>query len=126
MKDTQMTQNISKFLGFLVCIPFLSGCADSDYLPGGIAAYDAEDCAPVVEQEIDRLSIDRSNITKIEYIKSYISMGEIGELYDYEGWLSFKNCKGNYVVKMNRSCQIQAIYPRNECQLDKIVKNSSS
>ncbi|MEH6524583.1 MAG: hypothetical protein V7723_00810 [Sneathiella sp.] len=120
-----MSQKISKLLSMLVCFPILSGCADSDYLPGSIAAYDAEDCAPVVEQEIDRLSIDRTNMTKIEYLKVNIVMGEIGEQYDYEGWLSFKNCKGNYVVKMNRNCQIQSVYPRNECQLDKIVKNSS-
>lgn len=120
-----MTQNISKFIGLMICIPILSGCADSDYLPGSIAAYDAEDCAPVVEQEIDKLSIDRSNMTKIEYLKVRAVMGEIGEQYDYEGWLSFKNCKGNFVVKMNRNCQIQSVYPRSECQLDKIVKGSS-
>lgn len=120
-----MTKKNLKLLGMMVCISILSSCGNSDYLPSSIAAYDAEDCAPVVEQEIDRLSIDRSNLTKIEYIKVHISTGRIGRQYDFEGWLSFKNCKGNFVIKMNRSCQIRSAYPRTECQLDKIVKASS-
>ena len=120
-----MTRYISKLLGIATVVPFLSGCVDSDYLQGGIAAYDAEDCAPVVEREIDKLSIDRSKITKIDYIKSYVVQGEIGEQYDFEGWLSFDNCEGNFVIKMNRACQIQTIYPRSECQIEKISKTSS-
>jgi hypothetical protein len=120
-----MIKKFPKLLSLAIVVPFLSACAESDYLPGTIAAYDAIDCAPVVEQEITERSIDRENITKIEYLKTAVFEGEIGEQYDYEAWLSFKNCKGNFVVKMNRSCQVNTVYPRYECQLDKIVKPSS-
>jgi hypothetical protein len=120
-----MRKKFPKFLGLLLIVPFVSTCAESGYLPGSIAAYDAIDCAPVVEQEVTKLSIDRENISKIEYLKTAVSEGEIGERYDFEAWMSFRNCKGNFVIKMNRSCQISTVYPRGECQLNKITKTKS-
>ncbi|MEX0583329.1 MAG: hypothetical protein WD185_06635 [Sneathiella sp.] len=100
----------------------VSSCTgDEDYLPKKIAAFGPEDCKPVVEQEIDRIAIDRSKISKIEYLTYHISEGEDGEEYNYQGWLSFNNCKGNYVVDMNRLCQIQAAYPRGNCKTEDIL-----
>ena len=100
----------------------VSSCTgDKDYLPASIAAYGPEDCKPVVEQAIDRAKISRSNISKIEYLTYYISESEAGEEYNYQGWLSFNNCKGNYVVDMNKLCQIETTYPRGNCRIEDII-----
>lgn len=100
----------------------VSSCTGTEgYLPANIAAYGPEDCKPVVEQAIDKAEIDRSKISKIEYLKYYISESDAGEEYNYQGWLSFNNCKGNYVVDMNRYCQIQTTYPRGNCRMEDII-----
>ena len=100
----------------------ISSCGGNpEYLQKSIAAYGPEDCKPVVENEIDRLKIDRSNITKVDYLKEYISESESGEEYKYQGWMHFKNCKGNFVINMNRFCQIQTTFSTGDCQLDKLV-----
>ncbi|MFC4272168.1 hypothetical protein GQF03_14575 [Sneathiella chungangensis] len=99
-----------------------SSCfGNPDYLPSRIAAYGPEDCKPVVEQEIDRLHIDRQKITKIDYITFYISDSESGNEYNYQGWINFNNCTGNYVVNMNKSCQILSEYPMGSCRLEDVL-----
>ncbi|WP_340150725.1 hypothetical protein [uncultured Sneathiella sp.] len=115
-------QHIQKLAICGVAFFAVSSCAgDKDYLPANIAAYGPEDCKPVVEQAIDRADIDRSKISKIDYLTYYISESEAGEQYNYQGWLSFKDCTGNYVVDMNRYCQIQTAYPRGNCRMQDIV-----
>ncbi|MAZ03815.1 MAG: hypothetical protein CMN56_11820 [Sneathiella sp.] len=100
----------------------VSSCTVSDdYLPASIAAFEAKDCEPVVEQAIDKADIDRGKISKIEYLKHVISESDAGEEYNYQGWVNFNNCNGNYVVDMNRYCQIQTTYPRGNCKMQDIV-----
>jgi|GEM_PF-2495736 len=92
-------------------VPALSASLQSQ-----IAAYDAEDCAPVVEQKISAQSIDPQQISKIEYITIHKNPGDdFGEEFEYEGWISFKTCKGNYVVSMDRACFIKQAYATYEC-----------
>ncbi|MCF8467557.1 MAG: hypothetical protein K9G33_09170 [Sneathiella sp.] len=100
----------------------VSSCGgNEDYLQKNITANEPEDCKPVVEKEIDRLKIDRSNIEKTDYITYYISQSDTGEEYNYQGWMHFKNCSGNFVVNMNRFCQIQTTFSTGNCQLDKLI-----
>ncbi|TNE38236.1 MAG: hypothetical protein EP348_05200 [Alphaproteobacteria bacterium] len=94
----------------------------ADYLQKSIAAYDAKDCAPVVEQELDKEKIDRDKISKIDYIKDVISDSESGEEYNYQGWVSFKGCGGNYVVNMNRYCQIKTTFATGSCKIENLRK----
>lgn len=95
--------------------------SNSEYLQGSIAAFGPKDCKPVVEQQIDRLNIERNKISKIEYLTYYISESDAGEEYNYQGWLSFNSCKGNFVVDMNKSCQIERTYPTGNCRMEDIV-----
>ncbi|MEH6402844.1 MAG: hypothetical protein V7750_05680 [Sneathiella sp.] len=96
---------------FAPTLPALSASLQSQ-----IAAYDAEDCAPVVEQELNTQSIDTNKISKIEYITVRQNPSDdYGENYDYEGWVSFNTCKGNYVVSMDRACFIKQAYATYEC-----------
>ncbi|MBL4740904.1 MAG: hypothetical protein JKY12_07905 [Sneathiella sp.] len=90
-------------------------------LQSQIAAYDAEDCAPVVEQELSAQSIDPKKISKIEYITIHKNPGDdFGEDFEYEGWISFDTCKGNYVVNMDRACFINQAYATHECKIEGI------
>lgn len=100
-------------------LPSIAGSLQSQ-----IAAYDAEDCAPVVEQELASQSIDTSKISKIEYITIFQNPSDdFGEDYDYEGWVSFNTCKGNFVVSMDRSCFIKQAYSTYACKTQGIPTN---
>ncbi|MZR29299.1 hypothetical protein [Sneathiella litorea] len=116
---------MQNFRNILICgISFfaLSSCAgNEDYLQQSIAAFGPEDCEPVVEQQIDRLKIDRNKISNIDYLTYHISEGDSGEEYNYQGWVSFNNCKGNFVVDMNKSCQILKTYSLGNCRMEDIV-----
>ncbi len=90
--------------------------ASANSLQSMIAAYEAADCAPVVEQEIKDRKIDQTTIRKIEYITIQLSPSDdFGEDYDYEGWINFSSCKGNYVISMDKACFIKQSYATHEC-----------
>ncbi|MDF2365701.1 hypothetical protein [Sneathiella sp.] len=115
-------QNIRNLAVCGIAVFAISSCTGNEgYLQQNIAAFGPEDCEPVVEQQIDRLKIDRSKITRIDYLTYYISESESGETYNFQGWLDFNNCKGNFVVDMNRSCQIERTYPTGNCRMEDIV-----
>ena len=96
----------------------LAGPASANSLQSTISAFEARDCAPVVDQVIEENAINRSDITKIEYLTIQINPGDdVAEEYDYEGWISFGSCKGNYVVSMDRVCFVQKAYATHECNL---------
>ncbi len=97
--------------------------AQAGSIQSNISAFEAEDCKPVVEDYLDRKNIDRSQIKLIEYITIHLSGGEFGEQKDYEGWVSFKGCKGNLIIKMNRGCFIQTDYVTNQCNAQGLPKN---
>ncbi|PHQ71348.1 MAG: hypothetical protein COB93_03380 [Sneathiella sp.] len=116
------------YISVAIAAPFalLASCAeDKDYLQSGISAYEPEDCAPVVEQHLDRLAFKKEGISKIEYLTSRISEGPAGEEYNYEAWLSFKNCTGNYAIVMNRFCQISNSYTTGNCELGSLTEPKS-
>jgi len=112
-------------VGVLTLASFSPISANADYLPKSIAAYGPEDCAPVVEQKMDQLGIIKDNVSNIDYIKQYYSDSEAGEEYEFEAWASFKNCKGNFVINMNKSCQISRDYTLGNCELGELTKPKS-
>jgi|TARA_R110002094_G_scaffold41611_1_gene54004 hypothetical protein len=105
----------------LVFVSATSCTGDPEYLPSGLTPYAPEDCKPVVEQEIDRLDIDRNKITGTDYLTSYLSDGEVGNDYNYQAWMRFNSCTGHYVVDMNKACQIERSYAMGNCRLEDII-----
>ncbi len=94
----------------------LTGPAAAQSLQSTISAFEASDCAPVVDHVIDKHSIDRSDIVKIEYLTIQINPGDdFAEEYDYESWISFGSCKGNFVISMDRACFVKQSYATHEC-----------
>ncbi len=119
-KRFPMTKPARVVVGAALLAVAVTGTAKADYLQKSITAYKPEDCKPVVEQVIDDRGIDRDNITKIEYLTYYISDSEAGEDYHFQAWMNFKNCKGNFVVDMNRACQIDKAYSMGNCDQEAI------
>ena len=114
-------QNFRNIVTCGVALFAIASCtSNNEYLQKSIAAFGPKDCKPVVEQQIDRLNIERSKISKIEYLTYYISESDAGEEYNYQGWLSFNSCKGNFVVDMNKSCQIERTYLMGNCRMEDI------
>lgn len=101
----------------------LATTVQASSIQSNISAFIAEDCKPVVVDYLDRHNIDRSQIKLIEYITILLSGGEFGEEKSYEGWVSFKSCTGNLVIKMDRSCFIQTDYVTNQCKTKGLPKN---
>ena len=94
--------------------------ATSGSLVENIAAFDAKDCEPVVNQEIDKLGIDRSKISQMQYVTNDVDRRKFVGISNYQAWLSFKSCKGNYVINMNKDCQIESTWGTDQCKLDDI------
>jgi|19_taG_2_1085344.scaffolds.fasta_scaffold240303_1 hypothetical protein len=115
-------QNLRKILICGITFIAVTSCSSNESnLQQGIAAFGPEDCKPVVEQQINDTNIDRNKISKIDYLTYYISESDSGEEYNYQGWISFNSCQGNFVVDMNRSCQIIKTYPMGNCRMEDIV-----
>lgn len=104
-----------KFLCAAMVFGFASA-ANADSIQSGIAAYEALDCKPVVEDYLDRKSIDRSQIKVIDYVTDYLQGSEVGDEKEYEAWVSFNSCKGNLTIIMDRDCYIERDYLTNECR----------
>ncbi len=93
----------------------LISTTQSSTIQSNLSVFVAGDCKPVVEDYLERHSINQSDIKSVEYVTNYISAGEFGEEKDFEGWVSFKNCTGNLVIKMDRACYIRTDYVTGQC-----------
>jgi len=97
--------------GLIIGILGISSTAYSQSIQSGISAYEAEDCAPVVQDYLEKHSVAQSSIKAIDYVTTYITGGsDAGEEEDYEAWVSFNNIKGNLVIRMDRACFISQAY----------------
>jgi len=118
MKSLNIAAGISLLL--------LSPMASADSIQSTLSVYEAKDCEPVVNDALTRKKIDRSRLTKTEYITIELNPGEdLGEDYTYEAWLSFAGCRGNMVISMDRACFIQQTYKTGTCDKIDLTKNQS-
>ncbi len=121
-----MKKSVLKTTAIALSGLLIAGQASAGSLQSHIAAYAPEDCKPVVDQVVSEKRIDKKNISKIQYLTDYVSEGENGEILNYQAWFSFKNCRGNYVVNMNKVCQIESTWGTDGCKLDRISMNDTS
>ncbi len=109
MKRTLFGVILATALSFQA-FPAISGSIQST-----IAAYEAEDCAPVVEDKLNSLSISQDQIKRINYITIQYNPSNDVEIYEYESWISFASCPGNLVIKMDNACFVNRMYARGGC-----------
>lgn len=73
-------------------------------------------CAEKIKNHVAKLVSDHASIRKYDFVTRGGSFGT-SQPTGYEGWVSFRNCKGNLVVETNRSCHILQSYTRGNCQV---------
>ena len=111
MRRVQSAVIMSLFL-----LPLLS-------LPTPAAAYFDDLCKAEIDAEIARLAIPPERIEKTYTVNIYDGNGQSGgtKIDRIEGWVGFKDCKGNLVIKVDRFCRPLGNYTTYECRVP--VKN---
>ncbi len=75
-------------------------------------------CESVVDQQLDRLNVDRADIEKLFYTKKYrTSRDNDDRVVGVDAWVRFKSCKGYLVIDMTRHCQVRQAYTRGQCRV---------
>jgi hypothetical protein len=80
----------------------------------------AESCEAEFKTEMGKLNIPEERIKDSYTIDIYeTSKGRVSRV---EGWASFNDCKGNLVVKFERSCLFDRIYTTTDCIVPGVKK----
>lgn len=75
-------------------------------------------CNAVVDGEITRLNIDRTDITSIELDRRTQSTQGDEVVVGYNAWVRLNSCKGALIVALDKSCRVRQVYTRSECRID--------
>ena len=75
-------------------------------------------CEGVVEDELKNLDLGSLEVDQVRYIVQSSNSFESDASESLEGWVSFKNCKGNLVVRLSQSCQADNLYTTGQCEID--------
>ena len=78
----------------------------------------ANTCSREFQREIKELGILKERIVNFSTVNIY-STGESGggNLQRVEGWVSFKDCKGNLIINLTEICTPKSNYTTNECSV---------
>ncbi|MEX0582605.1 MAG: hypothetical protein WD185_02965 [Sneathiella sp.] len=75
-------------------------------------------CQAEIEKEISSLTIPKERIKDVSILNIYDSSGVGGGRIDHiEGWVSFKDCKGNLVISVSTACLPEQNYTTYECRV---------
>ena len=75
-------------------------------------------CESVVDQQLDRLNVDRADIEKLFYTKQYgTGRSDDTVVVGVDAWVRFKSCKGYLVIDMTRHCHVRQAYTRGQCRI---------
>lgn len=79
----------------------------------------ANTCGREFKKEIKDLGILEERIEGFSTTNIY-DMGESGggTLRRVEGWVSFKDCRGNLIINLTEICTLQSNYTTHECSVD--------
>ncbi|MCF8467480.1 MAG: hypothetical protein K9G33_08780 [Sneathiella sp.] len=107
-----MRRILSSVMTSLFLLPLLS-------LPTPAAAYFDDLCKTEIDAEITRLAIPPERIERTYTVNVYNGNGQTGggRIDRIEGWVVFKDCKGNLVIKVDRVCRPLGNYTTYECQV---------
>lgn len=98
------------------CVP----AADIDFVqpePPLSIVQRGEQCAPVVERQVDALGLS-GRVESITYVEDELrSSGEddLDILRGVVAWVDVSDCQGYVVIDMRATCRIKQIYPRGSC-----------
>ncbi|MEH6545221.1 MAG: hypothetical protein V7701_02250 [Sneathiella sp.] len=80
----------------------------------------AESCEAEFKTELEKLDLPKERIKDSYTIDIYETSGS--RISRVEGWASFNDCKGNLVVKFDRSCLFSSTYTTTECTVPGVKK----
>ncbi|MEH6547267.1 MAG: hypothetical protein V7701_12590 [Sneathiella sp.] len=75
-------------------------------------------CEGVVENELASLKLGTLEVDKVRYIVQSSGSFDSDASESLDGWVSFKSCKGNLVVKLSQTCQVDSLYTTGECKIE--------
>lgn len=87
---------------------------------GSASQAGAENCEAEFETELEKLNIPEERMKDSYTINIYETSG--GRISRVEGWASFNDCKGNLVIKFDRSCLFDRSYTTTECMVPGVKK----
>ena len=83
-----------------------------------VAQYaDVYRCQVEIKKVIDGLDLGDKKISKQSVVDIYQTGIGGSRVEATENWVSFKNCKGNLVIRADRSCLIETVYTRGSCEI---------
>ena len=100
------------------CVP----TADIDFVqpePPLGAVQRAEQCAPVVERQVDALGLS-GRVESITYVDDDVRGSgddDFDILRGVVAWVDVSDCQGYVVIDMRPTCRIKQIYPRGSCSV---------
>ncbi len=74
-------------------------------------------CQNDIQKVIKSLDLEGKTISKQSVVDIYQSGIGGSRIEATENWISFKECKGNLVIRADRGCFIEAVYTRGSCDI---------
>lgn len=117
----------NRYFGFgaVAATVWLAGCtpaADIDFVqpePPLQVVQRAEQCAPVVERQVDALGLS-GRVESIIYVDNELQNrggDDFDILQEVVAWVDVSDCDGYVVIDMRPTCRIKQIYPRGSCTI---------
>lgn len=76
-------------------------------------------CQSTVEAEIDRLTINRADVTGITFDRKTRSSGNSDEVtVGINAWVKLNSCQGAVIVDLHTNCKVRQVYTRGQCRVD--------
>ncbi len=76
-------------------------------------------CEAVVDQRLDQINVDRTDIKKIFYTRRYQSWSadQGDRVVGTNAWVQFHSCKGYLVIDLDILCRVRQVYTRGQCKI---------
>ncbi len=75
-------------------------------------------CEAVVDQRLDQINVDRTDIKKIFYTRQSRGGGRDGmRTVVTNAWVQFHSCKGYLVIDLDNFCRVRQVYTRGQCKI---------
>ena len=97
----------------------LAAIAATLALPGPAEASRRGDrCAPVVEEQLDRLQLGPEQVVNISYqVRRYNNRRDTSRVQGILAWVELQGCRGKLVIDMSQHCRFKQAYTTYECSV---------
>ena len=114
LKKVEMLRNLPISFLVFVSISLIGPVADGAFINPPYSR-----CETVVNQRLDQIKVDRTDIRKIFYTRQHRSGGgDNGDrVVGTDAWVQFHSCKGYLVIDLNNSCRVRQVYTRGQCKI---------